>query len=89
MRDKHRGEGYLKKASSMIQDNYMLSDIYFLLARAMPSLGYSAEETTEYYEKSLALNPNRGVAHYYYASFFTLQFHAESSGVKFGAPFYR
>ena len=69
MRDKHRGEGYLKKASSMIQDNYMLSDIYFLLARAMPSLGYSAEETTEYYEKSLALNPNRGVAHYYYASF--------------------
>jgi len=65
--DRKRGEGYLKKAASMMQDDYMLSDIFFLLARAMPSLGYSAEETTEYFGKSLALNPNRGVAHYYYA----------------------
>jgi ATP-dependent DNA helicase RecG len=69
MSEKHQGEGCLKKAANMIQDEYTLSDIYFLLARAMPSLGYSAEETGEYYKKSLALNPNRGVAHYYYALF--------------------
>lgn len=62
-----KGEGHLQKAARMIQDDYTLSDIYFLIGRAMPSLGYSSEETTECFEKSLALNPNRGATHYYYA----------------------
>lgn len=66
---KRCGEDYLKKAAGAIRDDYTLSDIYFLLARAMPSLGYSAEETEEYYRKSLALNANRGVAHYHYGLF--------------------
>lgn len=66
---KRKGEGYLRKAARMIYDDYTLSDIYFLTARAMPSLGYSAEETEEYFEKSLALNHNRGATHFYYAEF--------------------
>lgn len=66
---KHKGEQHLHKASSMTKDDYTLSDIFFLIARAMPSLGYSTDETDSYYQKSLALNPNRGAAHFYYAEF--------------------
>jgi ATP-dependent DNA helicase RecG len=76
---KRNGEKCLKRAASMIQDDYTLSDIYFLLARAMPSLGYSVEETTEYFEKSLTLNSNRGVAHYYYGLFLKQVGHEQDS----------
>jgi len=68
-RIKRQGEEQLKKALSLAQNEYVESDIYFLLARAMPSLKYSAEEVKDAYEKSLSLNPYRGATHYFYGLF--------------------
>lgn len=66
---KRQGEVQLKKALSLVNDNYIESDIYFLLARAMPSLHYSTDEIKNMYEKSLSLQPYRGATHYFYAMF--------------------
>lgn len=66
---KKEGEAQLRKAINLTEDSYTLSDIYFLLARAMPALRYNNTEIEETYKKSLDLNSGRGVVHYYFGKF--------------------
>jgi ATP-dependent DNA helicase RecG len=66
---KRKGEEYLRKALTLTTDGYILSDIYFLLARGMEKLNYSFHEIDDFYKKSLDLNPGRGTVLYNYGEF--------------------
>ena len=66
---KKQGESELHKAINLTDDSYILADIYFLLARAMPKLRYNSGEIQDAYKKSLELNPNRGSTYYHFGEY--------------------
>lgn len=66
---KRLGEADLRRALNLTADSYIISDIYFLLARSMESLNYSQMEIDEAFQKAIHHNPGRLTILHHYGDF--------------------